>query len=70
MLNLYFFLFFIRSEQDKEPEQEAVSEAVASGPSDESAADSTLLKWRFLIHMNQYFLDKSLLAHQASKKYV
>ncbi|XP_015164155.1 protein MOR1 isoform X2 [Solanum tuberosum] len=29
----------IRSEQDKEPEQEAVSEAVASGPSDESAAD-------------------------------
>lgn len=29
----------IRSEQDKEPEQEEVSEAVASGPSDESAAD-------------------------------
>ncbi|XP_060193009.1 protein MOR1 [Lycium barbarum] len=29
----------IRSEQDKEPEQEAVSEAVASGPSEESAAD-------------------------------
>ncbi|KAK4711224.1 hypothetical protein R3W88_005737 [Solanum pinnatisectum] len=29
----------IRSEQDKEPEHEAVSEAVASGPSDESAAD-------------------------------
>ncbi|KAJ8545561.1 hypothetical protein K7X08_018144 [Anisodus acutangulus] len=28
----------IRSEQDKEPEQEAVSEAVASGPSEESAA--------------------------------
>ncbi|KAK4361087.1 hypothetical protein RND71_020039 [Anisodus tanguticus] len=27
------------SEQDKEPEQEAVSEAVASGPSEESAAD-------------------------------
>ncbi|KAK4347121.1 hypothetical protein RND71_033460 [Anisodus tanguticus] len=27
-----------RSEQDKEPEQEAVSEAVASGPSEESAA--------------------------------
>ncbi|KAG5622631.1 hypothetical protein H5410_007849 [Solanum commersonii] len=27
------------SEQDKEPEQEEVSEAVASGPSDESAAD-------------------------------
>ncbi|KAJ8549599.1 hypothetical protein K7X08_033306 [Anisodus acutangulus] len=29
----------IRSEQDKEPEQEAVSEAVASVPSEESAAD-------------------------------
>lgn len=29
----------IRSEQDKEPEQETVSAAVASGPSDESAAD-------------------------------
>ncbi|CAN4084015.1 unnamed protein product [Withania somnifera] len=29
----------IRSEQDKEPEEEAVSAAVASGPSDESAAD-------------------------------
>lgn len=38
VLNFYF-LFIIRSEQDKEPEQEAVSEAVASGPSDESAAD-------------------------------
>ncbi|KAL6992610.1 Protein MICROTUBULE ORGANIZATION 1 [Sarracenia purpurea var. burkii] len=30
----------IRSEQDKEPEQEAVSEVVGSGPSEESVADA------------------------------
>lgn len=31
----------IRSEQDKEPEQEAVTEAIGPGPTEESAADDT-----------------------------
>lgn len=37
--NHYFLFYFIRSEQDKEPELEVVSDAVAAGPSEESAAD-------------------------------
>lgn len=32
-------LLSVRSEQDKEPEPEAVSEAVGSGPAEESAAE-------------------------------
>lgn len=32
-------ILFIRSEQDKEPEKEAVSEVVGPGPLEESAAD-------------------------------
>ena len=39
MYDYHFFLSCCRSEQDKEPEQEAVSEVVGPGPSEESGND-------------------------------
>lgn len=39
VLNILFPIF-VRSEQDKEPEQEVAAEASGSGPSEESAAES------------------------------
>lgn len=45
--NIYLqnFLLYFRSEQDKEPEPEAVSEVAGPGPSEESGADGIKLNF-------------------------
>lgn len=47
-------MFFNRSEQDKEPEQEAVSEVVGPGPKEESAADSKYSTLEFLLFFSKW----------------
>ena len=44
------FIIFFRSEQDREPEHEAVSEAAGPGPVEESVADSMYFIVNFGLH--------------------
>lgn len=59
MLNLYnlielFHRFFDRSEQDKEPQQEAVSEVMGPGPTEESAANGKESTLEFLLSFSKW----------------
>lgn len=64
---IFFFGFnnlgwlFIRSEQDKEPEPEVVSEAVGSSPVEETAADSMFsLSWTVVVYWKVFIVEAYL----------